>query len=68
MNVKQVKFLDADRHIHGGILVDDKYIICGCCGGVFDVKDDEIEIIEVYENWVSFEEEIVDSLDDETED
>lgn len=68
MKTKQVKFRDPDMVLHGGILVDDKYIICGCCGGVFEVSDGMCEIVEEYENWVSFEEDIVDSLDDETGD
>lgn len=68
MKTKQVKFRDLDTVLHGGILVDDKYIICGCCGGVIEVSDEMCEIVEEYEDWVSFEEDIVDSLDDETED
>ena len=35
----QVKFYDADsgRYI-GGIAYDD-YIICGCCGGIFEIAE-----------------------------
>lgn len=43
MKTDMVMFKDPDGEILGGIMVDDKYIICGCCGGVFEV--DEVTII-----------------------
>ena len=63
MTTKQVKFFDReDQVIHGGILIDDETLICGCCGGTYD-KDDwadmGIYILEEYDCWVSLEEEIM---------
>ena len=35
---KQIKFIDEDNVILGGIIdTDDNIIICGCCGGTFEV-------------------------------
>lgn len=49
----QVKFIDSEtEEIHYGIGYDN-LIICGCCGGTFEV--DEIGIIKRYQNWVNFE-------------
>ena len=40
MTTKQVKFFDSENQaIHGGILINDETLICGCCGGVF-IKDE----------------------------
>ena len=62
MITKQVKFKDVcNDSIHGGILVingNDKYIICGCCGGVIEV-DEDVEIIEEYNNWVDISDSII---------
>lgn len=59
----QVKFWDA-RYI-GGIAYRDK-IICGCCGGIFDISiiyevaPDTLEDdpIIVYDNWVDISQDI----------
>ena len=62
MNTMQVKFIDEDGSIHGGILVDDKYLICACCGGVFDLTEEHEEpfkILEKYNYWVDFSEGII---------
>lgn len=57
METKQVKFrVWPNDAPYGGILVDNKFVICGCCGGVFGL--DEIEILVKYENWVSISDEI----------
>lgn len=33
MTTKQVKFFDSENQaIHGGILINDETLICGCCG------------------------------------
>lgn len=56
MEVKQVKFLPSGEEVYqGGIMVDNTYIICGCCGGVF-----EMEEVEKYETlpWINISEEI----------
>lgn len=63
MTTKQVKFFDGkDQEIHGGILINDETLICGCCGGVYDKdewSDMGIFILEEYDYWVSLEEEIM---------
>ena len=54
MEVKQVIFRDEDE-LFGGILIDNKYIICGCCGGVID-DFEEIEIVEYHKDWLDISE------------
>lgn len=44
----QIKFLDEDENILGGIAYHD-FIICGCCGGVFEVGD--VVIVKAFEQW-----------------
>lgn len=59
MFCQQVRFYVPDEEEeYGGILVDGKQVICGCCGGVLSIKEDEIEIREIYENWVNISDEI----------
>jgi hypothetical protein len=51
MEARQVMFRDPEGNILGGIFVDDgcdSYIICGCCGGVFEyeeIGDDNIKFL-----------------------
>ena len=71
--MKQVMFKDLDNgEYHGGILTDDKGIICGCCGGI--IPGDEVvwrkptqkdleegasaQVVKVYDLWVNLDEEI----------
>lgn len=62
MTTKQVLFVDpAENDVNMGILVNDEYVICACCGGVYEI--DEILIIREYDFWVNFNEEICDNLD-----
>ncbi len=62
MNAKQVLFVvPDDNDPHMGILIDHDYVICAECGGVFEA--DEVLIIQTYDSWVNFEEEIADELD-----
>ena len=61
MLTRQVRFrsLDDDAYF-GGILIEDgknSYIICGCCGSVFEM--DDIAEIQEYENWVNISDEII---------
>lgn len=55
MTTKQIKFKYLyDNSIQCGILIiqgDEQYIICGCCGGVFEVNED-IEILQIYDEWI----------------
>ena len=75
-NPTQVKFLDFDSedlHWIGGIAYGSS-IICGCCGGIFEIADiwidwensktdpiyaDVESPIEIFENWVDINEEII---------
>lgn len=54
--MKQIKFRDVEA-VFGGILTDDNTIICGCCGGTF--AKDEVEILEIYNDWVDLSPEII---------
>lgn len=59
MVTKQCVFKDEEGSELGGIYVengDNVYIICGCCGGVFDLTD--ITGLKLFDNWVDIEEEI----------
>lgn len=57
MLIKQVKFKAKDEdEILGGILIDNEYVICGCCGSVFE-KDD-VEIIQTLK-WIPISDEII---------
>ena len=62
----QVKFRDVDGdHYIGGIAYRNE-IICGCCGGIFDITEiyelapDTLEEdpIVIYDNWVDISNEI----------
>ena len=62
----QVKFWDIfNKRYIGGIAYRDK-IICGCCGGIFDIRGiyefapDTLEQdpIVIYDNWVDISNEI----------
>ena len=59
--VKQIRFRDLENNVTlGGILVDNEYIICGCCGGRIYLEDmEEFEIMEIYDKWVSLSDEII---------
>lgn len=60
----QVKFYDYYmEEYHFGIAYDD-VIICGCCGGAFEISEilefapKDIEPITVYHDWVDLEDSI----------
>lgn len=69
--VKQIRFEDLVGDVYGGLLVDNKYIICGHCGDIiedFCPLDEDIEnfrdkynckIIEIYDKWVPLSDEII---------
>jgi hypothetical protein len=60
MITKQVKFYDKkDKRWCGGIMIDDQYIICGCCGSVFKCDNFATEEIEPYDYWVNISDEII---------
>ena len=56
----QVKVEDPDRNGYTYGIAYQDFIICGCCGGIFelaDLNEDGLEIIE-FEEWVNLEETI----------
>ena len=63
MKTEQIKFRDTENDaILGGILIDDRYIICGCCGGIIDLNEEDCsaEILEHYPfNWIDISDAIV---------
>ena len=60
MLTQQVKFWDDDnKEWFGGIMIDNEYIICGCCGSVFDCDKLSEEDIEPYRKWVDISDEII---------
>ena len=62
MYCKQVKFVDTEGELHGGILVEsgtERNLICGCCGFVFDSDAMEwLPIVEEYK-WLNISNEIM---------
>ena len=64
--MKQVKFYDIeDNYVnnnscHGGIILDNGDVICGCCGGILKAEDHNktYQIVEVYGDWSDLTEEI----------
>lgn len=70
MITKQVRFLDTEENkVFGGILVDDgcdSFIICGCCGGIYELPDaiNEGTIEDVTPlDWIDISDEIIGDLD-----
>lgn len=37
--------------VYGGILFDERWIICGCCGAVIDSYEEDVEILQEFEEW-----------------
>lgn len=62
MEAKQIKFKDGavddygEECEYGGLLIDN-LIICGCCGGIIEVKDVGWENITLLP-WINIDEEI----------
>lgn len=59
---KQIKFVDLENNTtHGGILLDNGDVICGCCGGLFE-KAEEGEtwkVDEIYDAWMNIDKAII---------
>lgn len=55
--MKQCRIFDrANGYFHGGILLDNGDVICGCCGSLIPADeigtgDGDHEIIRVYDTW-----------------
>ena len=65
--MKQCKVLDMGNEFyhenslyHGGILLEDGSVICGCCGGLFpaDEQDETWHLEKIYDDWINISEEI----------
>ena len=55
MEVKQVLFVGENSEgVQAGIMLENGFVICACCGGVFE--PDEVEILKVFDFWVDFSE------------
>lgn len=52
METKIVKFDDGEGNPCYGILVDEKYIICACCGGILEGPD--VIILDTFDGWIDF--------------
>lgn len=64
--MKQIKYKDIENDvICGGIRLDDGDIICACCGSLIPVDEQDaeygFELLEEYDNWVDFSNEIIDN-------
>ncbi len=66
MVTKQCKFTDFDGVVRGGIYVmtngqiedpENDFIICGCCGEIFQL--DDVESYICYSSWLDMSEEII---------
>ena len=62
MIIRQCKFRPiGEQAWQGGIYLNNDlqtdYVICGCCGGWFEMN--EIEEIEIFEDWVNLSAEII---------
>lgn len=59
--VKQIRFEDLVGDVYGGLLVNDEYIICGHCGQIIYLNENEedYKIIEIYNTWVPLSDEII---------
>lgn len=58
--VKQVMFMDDEGQIEAGIMVNDKEVICACCGALFEIGED-CHIIKEFDEWVNFSYDIGDT-------
>ena len=62
MQTVQIKFRSAEEKTwQGGILVaeglEDAYVICGCCGGIFEM--DDVDEMVIFSDWVDVSSEIM---------
>jgi hypothetical protein len=61
---RQVKFIDYSNpeKALGGILFENGDVLCACCGGIFPMEEEyeTFEIVNVYDNWIDFSENIID--------
>ena len=57
METKQVEFTPDGEEVFGGILCDNEFIICGCCGGVYEKG--EVTILKTFNLWVPLSDEIL---------
>lgn len=54
----QVRWYDEENEMfHGGIAFGD-VIICGCCGGIIELDEIDLDKLTTYDFWVNLDEEI----------
>ena len=59
--IKQLIFKDLDNNtIHGGLLLENGDVICGCCGAIQEHDDEEVtwKRLEVFDTWEDIDEAI----------
>ena len=59
--MKQIIFEDLELHeTHAGILTDERNVICGCCGGLFEAEEENEtwKVVKIYHQWINLENEI----------
>lgn len=67
----QIRFFDIENNaVHGGIMLDNGDVICGCCGGLFKSSEQNKtwKLLEKY-NWLNLDEaicgdDLCDAVDD----
>ena len=60
MLAQQVQFWDDDnKEWFGGIMIDNEYIICGCCGSVYECNELKKKKIIPYDAWINISDEIL---------
>ena len=56
--MRQIIFKDLElNEICAGILTDERNVICGCCGGLFEAEEENQtwKIIKIYNKWKNLE-------------
>ena len=59
--MKQIIFRDLELHeTHAGFLTDERNVICGCCGSLFEAEEENKswKVVKVYDTWINLENEI----------
>lgn len=58
---KQIMFVDLEnKTTHGGILLTNGNVVCGCCGCIFEADEEGVtwETLHVFDTWVGLDDEI----------
>ena len=69
--IQQIAFKDlANNVFHGGIMLENGDIVCGCCGKTLKANEKDImwELIDTYDSWEDLDETICGDMIEEYED